>query len=261
MSSIAIVTGASSGVGKEFVRQLDQGRGGPLDEIWALGRNEDALNELARSCHTIHVRPISLDLTDPASFDLLAQRLEDEVPHVEWLVNSAGFGTFGTFGDVGRPKNADMVRLNCLAVVEMISVALAYLHPGSRIINLSSIAGAVPQVELATYSASKAFVLELSRMLDHELSGAGIRVTAVCPKFMRTRFLDQPGDAHAASSMTRIGFEDVARVVDKAMAAALAGRPVCIPSLDMRAATIVAKHLPRTVLFALEDILFGRWPR
>ncbi len=256
MKRIAIITGASSGVGKEFVRQFDEGKGGPLDALWIIARNKTRLAELARTCTHLPVQTFSFDLTQQTSFDELEGTLAKDDVVVEWLVNSAGFGTFGTFQDVGAEANANMVRLNCLAVVSMTSIVLPHMHAGSRIINLSSIAGAIPQVMLTTYSATKAFVLELSRMLDYELRPCGIRVSAVCPKFMRTRFLENPGDETAAEGMCRIGYEDVRKVVSKALKGALFGRNLCITSPDMRIAHALSRLLPRRVLFKLEDLLF-----
>lgn len=256
MGHIAMVTGASSGVGREFVRQLATGAGGPLDEIWAIARNQQALEELSRTFDV--VRPIPLDLTRAESFTQLESILEGEGHKVQWLVNCAGLGRFGSFGEVGLSWNARMIQVNCLALVQMCSIALAHMAPGSRIVNLASIAGPVPQPELTVYSATKAFVLELSRMLDHELSPIGIHVTAVCPKFMRTGFLDAPGDHATANRMTVIGFEDVHRVVSCAIARALLGRQLCITSPDMRASYLLAKILPRRVLFWVEDLMFRR---
>lgn len=256
MKSIAIVTGASSGVGQAFVRQFDEGRGGPLDEIWAIARDAKRLEDLANSCHGVGVRPISLDLTTNQAFDELTSMLEGEDATVQWLVNSAGYGKFGTFSEVGRAQNAGMVALNCLGVVNALSVALPHMVPGSCVVNLASIAGAVPQPELATYSATKAFVLELSRMLNHELAPCGIHVVAVCPKFMRTRFLSDPGNDTVANRMTMIGYNDVDDVVRKAMRCAIRGKDVCIPSIDVRLAITAANVLPRKVLFRIEDLLF-----
>ncbi len=258
MKSIAVVTGASSGVGREFVSQLCDHKGGPLDEIWIIARSKDTLEEIAASSPNVAVRPIPLDLMDDASFVTLEQMLEDERPCVQWLVNSAGFGVFGAYGDVGKDANANMIRLNCLALVQMTSVCLPHMRPGSCIVNLASIAGVVPQPYLATYSASKAFVLELSRMLNHELRGAGIHVIAVCPKFMRTKFLDKPGDGDAATAMTRIGFERVDRVVRLALRLAVLGYPMSISSPAMQLAALAAKLLPRECIFFVEDLLFGR---
>ena len=256
MQHIAIVTGASSGVGREFVRQLASGSGGPLDEIWVIARREDELVSLANELTDVCVRPVPLDLTDNSSFEQLRDLLASEDHSVQWLVNCAGFGKFGSFAEVGAASSADMVRLNCLAVVEMCSLALPHMQPGSRIVNLASIAGIVPQPYLAVYSATKAFVYELSRMLDEELRDAGIHVTAVCPKFMRTGFLNAPGNAEVARSMCRIGFQDVQTVVRRALTVSVLGGPVCIPSIDMQAAALAAKLLPRRILFAIEGLLF-----
>lgn len=258
MKRIAIVTGASSGVGCEFVRQFDAGRGGPLDEIWAIARTKNALDTLAQLCTTVPVRSLPLDLTDDGATVHLTELLEQEDAYVEWLVNSAGFGRFGTFTTMERSSSLGMIRLNCLALVDVISISLPHMHAGSRIVNLASIAGVVPQPELAVYSATKAFVYELSRMLDHELAPAGIHVTAVCPKFMRTRFLDSPGNAQVAERMSVIGFMDTSVVARKSIRAALHGRATCVPGLDMKAAMIAARLLPRRALFRIEDLLFRR---
>ncbi len=256
MKHIAIVTGSSSGVGREFVAQLAKGLGGPLDEIWVIARREEELQKLAQEYPTPPLRVLSLDLSKDSSFDELERLLVAENPRVEWLINCAGFGKFGDFQSVGRQASVAMVALNCAGVVSMCSVALPYMRSGARIINVSSIAGIVPQPYLAVYSASKAFVYELSRMLNSELKGTGITVTALCPKFMRTGFLNEPGDQQAAASMCRIGFSEVEGVVRKALAAAVLGRQICIPSIDMRAAALAAKILPRRMLFAIENALF-----
>ncbi len=256
MKHIAIVTGSSSGVGREFVAQLAQGLGGPLDEIWVIARREEELQKLAQEYPMPPLRVLPLDLTKDSSFDELESLLATEDPRVEWLINCAGFGKFGDFQSVGRKASAAMVTLNCVGVVSMCSVVLPHMRSGARIINVSSIAGIVPQPYLAVYSASKAFVYELSHMLNSELKGTGITVTALCPKFMHTGFLNDPGDQQAATSMCRIGFSKVEDVVKKALATAVLGRHVCIPSIDMRAAALAAKILPRRMLFAIENVLF-----
>ena len=206
MNNIAVVTGASSGVGREFVRQLDRGAGGPLDQIWIVARNADALAVIAEQTAT-PVRAFALDLTEQSSYECLRDALEDEAPTVQWLVNSAGFGKFGDFGQIAERDEGNMVRLNCLAVVETTYHCLPHMVAGSRVVNMASIAGLIPQPGLSTYSATKRFVVDLSRTLDYELGPVGIHVTAVCPKFMDTGFLANPGDAHEVRRMTTIGYE------------------------------------------------------
>ena len=256
---IAIVTGATSGVGREFVRQLDAGRGGAIDELWLVARSEGRLAEVAASCsHAARVFP--LDLVRDESVDAieaaLAQAAATGGLQVMWLVNSAGFGRFGRVWQIGRAESADMVRLNCVALTQLCSVALGHMAPGSRIVNLASVAGIMVQPELSVYSATKSFVFELTRLLDYELRGTGIHATALCPKFMDTRFLDGAGEPQAVRRMTSIGFEDVRRVVSRGIAAALKGRPYCIPAPDMRACYRLTRLLPCGAVLRLQDALF-----
>ena len=154
--------------------------------------------------------------------------------------------------------NADMARLLMLAPVELTYRALPYMAAGSRVLNVASVAAFMPQPGLATYSAAKRFVLDFSRALDAELGDVGIHVTALCPKFMRTGFLDHAGAGDVAARMAGLtGFEDVARVAERALAAARAGRALCIPSPDMRAFYVAAKLLPYPLLLRAERALMG----
>lgn len=249
MTSIAIVTGASSGLGAELVSLLAEGAFGPLDQIWAVSRRAERTSP--------RVRPFALDLTDLTSFDVLERALaETPGARVALLVNNAGFGTFGDFAAMPAPDNAAMVRLLALAPVELTYRALPYMAAGSRILNVSSVAAFVPQPGLATYSAAKRFVLDLSRALDAELGPVGIHVTALCPKFMRTGFLDHAGAGDVAARMAGLtGFEDVRRVARRALDAARAGRALCIPSADMRAFYVAARLLPYPLLMGAERAL------
>lgn len=252
MSRIAIVTGASSGLGREFVKRIDAGKAGRIDEIWVVARRLERLEALRRTCST-PVRPFCLDLTDPTSFDIIEGAL-DEMPDVEvaLLVNNAGFGVFGNASTHGPRVGGEMARLLMLAPVELIYRTLRHQRAGSMIINIASVAAFIPQPKLAVYSAAKRFVLDLSRSLDAELGPVGIHVTAVCPKFMKTEFLDEPGDDAAARAMTLIGFERVDRVADRALRAARAGKSLCIPSADMRALYVASHLLPYRAALAVE---------
>ncbi len=258
MRDIAIVTGASSGLGREFVRQLDLGSGGPLDEIWAIARNEEALNEVKEACHT-PVKVLALDLTSDDAFATLASELAGQADglNVQWLVNCAGFGKFGTFQEIGA-SNAAMVKLNCLAVIEACSQALLYMHAGSRIVNIASAAALLPLPGLATYGATKRFVLDFTRALDAELGDVGIHATAVCPKFMHTKFLDSPGDHGALDQVLWIGFEDPRTCVSESLRAALRGKRVAITSPDVRIMNAVCKLVPTDLAMDLEGKI-GTW--
>lgn len=262
MRNIAIVTGASSGLGRIFTRQFDQGAGGPLDEIWLISRDEDALEKVAGKTVT-PCRVLALDLTDPAAYDAVADELaaaeasltDGNVLNVQWLVNCAGFGKFGTFSSIGAKGNANMIRLNCLAVVELCYRAILYMHAGSRIINLSSAAALVPQPELTVYGATKRFVLDFSRGLDFELRGTGIHVSAVCPKFMHTAFLERPGNRSSVASMTWIGFEDADHCAKVAIAKSLMGHTTIFTSPDVALMNGLCKVLPCRLVMGIEHAI------
>lgn len=256
MSNIALITGASSGLGREFVRRVDAGDAGHIDQIWVVARRADRLESLVRICNT-PVRPFCLDLTDPVAFDVIEAALaEEEGANVALLVNNAGSATFGAFAKQGKTAASTMVELLMRAPVELIYRALPYMRRGSRIVNVASVAAFIPQPKLAVYSAAKRFVLDLSRALDTELGDVGIHVTAVCPKFMHTEFIDQPGDAAAMRDMAGIvGFERVQDVAATALADARAGRQLSIPSIDMKLLYLATKLLPYRLVVALEDAL------
>lgn len=262
MKHIAIITGANSGLGRVFVRQLDEGKGGPLDELWLIARNKEALEKVAQGTST-PCKVLALDLCDPASF----QRIEDELTHeqqtlangdalnVQWLVNCSGFGKFGPVTAIGAKANGNMIRLNCLAVVELCYRTLLHMHAGSRIINIASAAALVPQPGLSTYGATKRFVLDFSRALDFELRGSGIHVSAVCPKFMKTSFLDSPGDREALGSMLWVGFEDPDACCAQAIRGAIRGKACIITSPDVRVFNAVCKVLPVSAAMGLQGAL------
>ena len=185
--NIAIVTGASSGMGREFVRQLsDYIR---PDEIWAIARREDALEKLKSEC-SIPVRPIALDLCREESFRELEQLLSAEKPHVELLVNAAGFGKFGTYSRINAEDECRMIDLNCKALLRMTRLAIPYMGKGSHILQLDSLSAFQPVPYITTYAATKAFVLSYSRAMNRELKDRGIRVMAMNPGWVKTEFFD-----------------------------------------------------------------------
>ena len=178
---IAIVTGASSGMGREFVMQLSQYV--QVDEIWAIARREDALKALKAA---VPVRPVPLDLCDSQSFTRFAALLEAEKPEVKLLVNAAGFGKFGRFDKIPMEEECRMIDLNCKALVAMTRVVLPYMHSGSHILQLDSLSAFQPVPYITTYGATKSFVLSYSRAMNRELKGTGVRMMAMNPGCVKT---------------------------------------------------------------------------
>ena len=185
--NIAIVTGASSGMGREFVLQLSQYV--KVDQIWVIARREKALESL-QSEAAVPIRPIALDLCDSASFDTYQKLLEAEKPNVKLLVNAAGFGKFGDFQRVSLEDDCRMIDLNCKALVMMTRITLPYMTAGSHILQLDSLSAFQPVPYITTYGATKAFVLSYSRSINRELKPRGIRVMAMNPGWVKTEFFN-----------------------------------------------------------------------
>lgn len=184
---IAIVTGASSGMGREFVLQLSQYA--QVDAIWAIARRKSALAALQADC-PVPVRPIALDLCQPESFDHFRDLLAAESPEVKLLVNAAGFGKFGASENIPLEEECRMIDLNCKALTVMTRLTLPYMPKDSHILQLDSLSAFQPVPYITTYGATKAFVLSYSRALNQELRSKGIRVMAMNPGWVKTEFFD-----------------------------------------------------------------------
>ena len=184
---IAIVTGASSGMGREFVRQLSGYV--QVDEIWAIARRESALEALKAET-AVPVRPVVLDLLENSSFDAFAALLEKEKPDIKLLVNAAGFGKFGAYSKVSPLDDCRMIDLNCKALLVMTRLCIPYMAPGSHILELDSLSAFQPVPYITTYGATKSFVLSYSRAMNRELKQKGIRVMAMNPGWVKTEFFD-----------------------------------------------------------------------
>ena len=178
MKKIAVITGASSGMGKRFAETVD--RYGTFDEVWVIARHEAQLEAL-RATVPFSVRVLALDLTDRGSFDVYAAALAETPVEVGLLMNCSGYGKFSAVLDTPLAVNLNMTDLNCQAVVAMCQITAPYMPRGSQIINIASVAAFQPIPYIDIYGATKAFVLSFSRALNRELKSRGIGVMAVCP--------------------------------------------------------------------------------
>ena len=187
--NVVIITGASSGIGREFALQLDAGLY-TVDEFWLIARREERLEELAaRLDHMAKVIP--MDLTSDADMDHFRKLLKKERPVIRMLINSSGYGMMGNFNRLGRQEQLGMLDINCRALTDMTYACIPYMKRKSRIIMMASSAAFLPQPGFAVYAASKAYVLSLSRALREELGPEEIYVTAVCPGPVRTEFFEK----------------------------------------------------------------------
>ena len=181
---IAVITGASSGIGREFVYAIDKM---DLDEIWVIARRQDRLEELRGKC-SHPVRTLSLDLSEDTGIDAYQELLNLEKPEIHILVNAAGFGVFGPFAENDLQKQLKSARLNALALTAMCHVSLPYMKDGDSIVNMGSNSSWQPVPYQTVYGASKSYVLNFSRAFGREMKDRGIHVMCVCPGWIRTEF-------------------------------------------------------------------------
>ena len=186
---IVMVTGASSGIGAEFVRQLDQSFS-RIDEIWMIARNGKKMEEIASTLQN-KARILTLDLEKDEQRKELKVLLEVENPAICMLVNCAGFGLMGDFEQLDMEEQLNMVELNCKALTAVTYMAIPYMIRNGRILQLASAAAFVPQAHFAVYAATKSYVLSFSRALQEELIPKEIFVTAVCPGPVDTPFFER----------------------------------------------------------------------
>ena len=257
---IAIITGASSGMGKEFAVQIAS-RYRRLQEIWVIARRKDKLDSLAEELekqYNVTVRVFALDLTKESAIEELKSHLTKAKADVKILVNSAGFGKIGSFQDSIRQEQADMVQLNCQSLVSVTSVVLPFMSRNSRIIQLASTAAYLPQPYFAVYAATKSFVYSFSKSLNEELKGQEIYVTAVCPGPVKTEFFDV-AETHARRATYKQFFMYNAKdVVNKALLDSAAGLSESICGLSMYALKVICKLVPHSFLLQLMARFYKR---
>ena len=243
----AIITGASSGLGTEFVRQL-KAQFPDIDSYWLIARRADRLQALADALPDIQVKPISLDLTDGAALETYQALLEREKPQVALLIGCAGCGILGDFAESRLPEQLRMIDLNIRALTGVTYLTLPYMPQGGRIINISSIASFVPNARMTVYSASKAYVSFLSRGLYEELKPRGISVTAVCPGPMETEFLSVGRISGNSKTFDRLPYCDPKKVVKGALKASKARRAVYTPRGFYKFYRVLSGLVPHAIL-------------
>lgn len=249
MMKIALITGASSGLGREFARQIPKLYQN-LDEIWVVARRAERLNELEMELK-VPVRIFDGDLNQDYIYKKLGIALGKSHANVRMLVNAAGYGKIGTFCEYGWKEETGMVDFNCRSLTRMIALCLPYMHCGSRIVNLSSAAAFGPQPGFAVYAATKSYVYSLSMALSRELKGSGIYVTAVCPGPVDTEFFDHTGKEVA--SVKKKFRADAKDVVRKALIDSARGKKISVYGLSMKAAWVASKIVPDSVIVAVME--------
>ena len=236
MADIAIITGATGGIGSEFVKaihSLDD-----IDEIWTVGRNNEKLNRLKEEYKK--VIPIKADLSmDGVS--VLAEKIEENKPNIRMLINNAGIARMGAFEEMQKEDVEEFCKINCSAPSMLISISLPYMREGSRILNIASASSFQPNPYMSMYSASKVFLKNLSRALSVELKSRGITVTAVCPGWVDTGMLPKEKNGRPIK-YTGMVKPDV--VVKKALRDSRHGKDISVPGFFAKYFRFYSKITP-----------------
>lgn len=246
----AIITGASSGLGREIVRQIGDVFPG-IECYWLIARRADRLSELAAALPEKEAVCLPLDLCDPMSFVLLQERLAEARPEIALLVNNAGCGYLGRIGEADTASQTRMVDLNLRALTAVTNMAVPYMSRGGRILNVSSIAAFCPNPRMTVYSASKAYVSAYTVGAAEELRPRGVTVTAVCPGPMSTEFLEVGGIAGNSRMFEMLPYCDQVRVAAGALRAAREGRTIYTPRLFYKFYRLLAKVTPVKLMVKL----------
>ena len=246
MKKIAIITGASSGLGAELYKEIQNEA---LDEIWIIARREDRLNKLKEDFGKIDTKVIPMDVTLNESMAAFENMLSSNEYDVRFLFNNAGFGIIGDVIDASYETQGSMVTLNDKALVEITTIALKHMDKGACIVNTCSIASFVPNARMSVYSATKAFVMSYTRSLRYELRKRKINVTAICPGPMSTEFLAVAGIEDGVSkTFDTLPRCNVTKTARDGIKAAKRGKCVYTPHPFYKLYRALAKILPHAWL-------------
>lgn len=245
--TIGIITGASGGFGREFVKLcLNES----LDEIWAIARNKEKLDTLVRD-YGEKIKTFPLDLSNRKNIFVIKNALENENVTVQYLINNAGFTKFCSYCDIDLSESLNMIDLNVISVVALGLVCIPYMQKGSHIINIASQASFFPLPYQNIYAATKAFVRNYTRALNVELKSTGITATAVCPGWMKTGLFERAkiGAKKTLTKFTGIVMPSV--VAKRAMKDAKKGKDISVYGAFNKTTHILSKILPQRLVMKI----------
>ncbi len=249
MAKIALITGAGSGIGRQFAIALS--KRSEVEEVWLVARNLDKLaavaDEIAKP-----TKIFSCDVSDKKAVSDFFEAAKVENPDFVWVINNAGYGKFCSFDDISPEESLSMIDTNCGGMVNFLIRSLPFMHRGSRMITTGSASAFQPLPYVALYAATKVFVRHYSRAVNRELKTSGITVTCICPYWVATDFFTRAHEHDGNSVVTK--YEVLYRaedVVAKAIKDAVRGRDMSVYGKLNKAQHLLAKLLPqRFVMWA-----------
>ncbi|MEG1499779.1 MAG: SDR family NAD(P)-dependent oxidoreductase [Clostridia bacterium] len=247
MKNIAIISGASSGMGKKFCELLDAEG---FDEIWGIALKNQGLVDLKNEIKT-PVKIFAGDLTTDKFFSDFSQTLSDEKPNVLFLANCSGFGKFGRYDEINILDSLNMIDLNCKSLVHMTEMVLPFMTTGARIVQIASVAAFQPVPFANVYAASKAFVLSYSRALNVELKPRKISVTTVCPYWTKTQFFKRAVNPQNNTIKKYVVMYDPQKVISKALKDAKKRKELSIYGFIARSQVRLVKMFPHKLVMKI----------
>ena len=249
---VAVITGASSGMGREFANLIDRELT-CIDEIWLIARRRDRLEEVRDEIHKPSLI-ICSDVSEDSFADYYRKMLKQERAGIKLLINCAGYGIIGSVAETGYDVSVGMVKTNCEGLTTVTQLSLPYMLEKSRIINLASSAAFLPQPDFAIYAASKSYVLSFSRALNVELRERNIFVTAVCPGPVATEFFRIAEDGHKRAWFKDYFMADCYSVVKQALEDSMARKELSIYGTAMKILYILSKIIPHRIILKIMRI-------
>ena len=244
MASIAIITGATGGLGQEFVREALKEN---IDEIWAVARNEEKLSRLKEQFGD-KLRTVQCDLSKADDLAELNALINAEKPDIRLLINNAGMGDMGESSEFSAEKISKTVDLNCKAVCLLCNYAIPFMSKDARILNISSASSFQPVPDINLYAASKVFVRSYTRSLNVELKSKGIICTAVCPGWIDTDMLSKE---YKGKPVKFPGLVSPNRVAVQALRDSAKGKDMSVCTLFVKYEHLLSKILPQKVLMKI----------
>ena len=244
MSSVAVITGATGGLGREFVSELLKEN---IDEIWAVARNAEKLNEL-KAKFGEKVRPVKCDLTKADDIESVRVLIENERPDIKILINNAGMGKMGSYSDFSADDITRTIDINCKAVCLLCGYAIPFMAKGARILNISSASSFQPVPYINLYGSTKVFVRSYSRALNVELRSKGITCTAVCPGWIDTDMLEKE---HNGKPVKFPGLVSPNRVAVQALRDSAKGKDMSVCSFFVKYEHFLSKILPQKTIMKI----------
>lgn len=243
---IAIITGASSGLGVKFLEAVIS-KYPNLDEYWIIARRKERLDELANKFKEKKIVCIEADLTSEQSYKDIENRLENDKPIVKVLINNAGYEKSGYFADMNNSDLQNMINVNIKGMTIIQRLCVPYMGAGSYTVITCSVSAFVPVPNQTVYSASKKYVYYFGRALRAELSAKKINVLLLCPGNMDTE-MNPKGQARQSKQINKLPFLDMEKLTKKALEKAENGKAVYTPGGFYKFYRIAAKVLPSSIM-------------